>query len=70
MKTIEILNAVDFGSALRQARKRQDLTIHDLALASGVSPAWLSEVERGKDNARIGQLLHIANVLGLKVQIG
>ncbi len=61
--------AADLGAALRKARKAQNLRLQDLALASGVSPAWLSEVERGKATARIGQVFHLARILGLKIVI-
>ena len=64
-----IQSAGDIGAAIRGARKARNLRLHDLALATGVSPAWLSEVERGKDNARIGQVLHVARALGLRLAV-
>ncbi|MFT3810810.1 MAG: helix-turn-helix domain-containing protein [Micropepsaceae bacterium] len=68
-KKAYIETAADLGAILRKARKAQKLRLQDMALASGVSPAWLSEVERGKATARIGQVLHLARILGLKIAV-
>jgi hypothetical protein len=36
----------------------------------GASQAWVSEVERGKDNAQIGKVLRTLAYLGVKLQTG
>jgi transcriptional regulator with XRE-family HTH domain len=44
----EELTASSFGSRLREARVRQGLTLKDVATASDISIAYLSDLERGK----------------------
>lgn len=68
-KTIDIHQAADFGSALRNARKQQGLTLAECAAANGVSIRFLSELERGKPGASIGPALRIARSVGMRVVV-
>lgn len=38
-----------FGETLRELRVAQDLGLRELALKVGISPAYLSRIERGKE---------------------
>ncbi|MCA8921263.1 MAG: helix-turn-helix domain-containing protein [Planctomycetes bacterium] len=59
----ELLNRV--GSRTRSARKRQGLTIKQLADAAGLSPRFVSELEAGRANIAIGRLEQVAAALSL-----
>ncbi len=40
-----------FGETLRQLRTAQDLGLRETAVKAGISPAYLSRIERGKERA-------------------
>lgn len=40
----------DFGETLRNLRLAQDLGLRETATMVGISPAYLSRIERGKEN--------------------
>ena len=55
------------GQLLRKARQRARLTLEELADRTGLSLRFLSELERGKDGASLGRVLHVA-ALGVELQ--
>jgi HTH-type transcriptional regulator/antitoxin HipB len=63
------MSATDFGAALREARRARGLRLEDVALGAGVGVRFLSELERGKPTARLGETLRVASSLGLHVLI-
>lgn len=63
-------SAVEVGRIIAAARRHRKLTQGELARAIGASQAWVSEVERGKDNAQIGKVLRTLAYLGVKLQAG
>lgn len=63
-------SAVEVGRIIAAARRHRKLTQGALARAIGTSQAWVSEVERGKDNAQIGKVLRTLAYLGVKLQTG
>lgn len=63
-------SAVEVGRIIAAARRHRKLTQGALARAIGASQAWVSEVERGKDNAQIGKVLRTLAYLGVKLQTG
>lgn len=64
-----LTTATDLGAAIREAREAQNLTQKQVAAAMGVSHQWISEIERGKPNARIDAVLAIARALNLKLNV-
>src|SRR5690606_22554703 len=52
------------GRRVRHARKKAGLTLAELADRVGRTPAWLSQLENGKVEPRLGQLNDIASALG------
>ena len=48
---------------LKEARKKAGLSINDLALAVGVSPAAICRYEKGKRNPKVPIAKRIANIL-------
>lgn len=66
-----VLSVADIGRVLRAERKRQGITIADMAALGGVSPRFLGEVERGvRDNVSADKLLRLLLLLNLRVTIG
>lgn len=57
-------NGLDF-SVVRELRKRNGLTLSDVASRSGISPAVLSKLERNQTVCEIETLYRIARVFGL-----
>lgn len=50
---------------LRQLRKRDGLTIHDLSKRTGVSPAVISKLERNQQNVELGTLFSLSRAFGM-----
>ncbi len=60
--------AGQFAARLHRTRKERDLTLRDVALESGVSIAYLSDLERGKlKNPTLDVLRKIAQALRVSV---
>lgn len=55
------------GAAVKNARRRLDLSIAELAQAAGVSLGLVSQLERGMGNPSLGTISKIATALGLTV---
>lgn len=51
------------GNNLKRERRKQHLTLDQLAIASGVSKAMLSQIEANKVNPTIGTLWKVVNAL-------
>lgn len=64
---IPIKSASDLGAAIRAQRKSLGLRLEDVALASGASVMFVSELERGKPNARTELALRVAASVGLSI---
>lgn len=60
-------DAEGLGDRIRTFRSIRDLSLRRLASSAGISPGFLSEVERGRVNVSIGNLRRIASSLGLTV---
>lgn len=54
---------VDVGRRIRTTRESGGLTLHELALLSGVSSPALSLIENGKRDIRLTSLFRIAGAL-------
>jgi transcriptional regulator with XRE-family HTH domain len=53
------------GGRIRELRKAQGRTLHDVASAVGISVSYLSQIERDVSRLPIGVLKRIADVLGV-----
>src|ERR1700694_5779381 len=54
------------GSVLRQRREAAHRTLTEVAGEAGLSPAHLSEVERGRKEVSTERLLAVAHALGVR----
>jgi transcriptional regulator with XRE-family HTH domain len=64
-----IVDPLAFGAALRQARRARGLRLEDVALGAGVGIRFVSELERGKPTARLGEALRVAASLGVDILV-
>ena len=58
---------IEVGRRIKQLRNAQGLTVQELATKSGVSPGYISEVERGLSAVSVDKLSQIAAGLGVGV---
>lgn len=61
--------ATALGALFRAERRRRGLTLQDVRDATGLSMRFLSEFERGKENASVGRVLRALSSLGLDVLV-
>jgi transcriptional regulator with XRE-family HTH domain/quercetin dioxygenase-like cupin family protein len=57
------------GGALEAERKRQGLTLRQLASKAGVSASLLCSIEKGRVNPSVATLFELATALGVRPQI-
>ncbi len=55
------------GAILRRAREANERSLLDIAGPAGISPAFLSEVERGRKEISVEKLLAVARALDLTI---
>ena len=65
---MKIANAEDVGRIVRQKRKSDGLTLEQAAAVCGVSYAFLSALENGKETARLDKILQVFNCLGIELE--
>ena len=65
-ETPELIAAM-LGAILRREREAAERTLASVADAAGLSPAYLSEVERGRKEISTERLLTLARTLGISV---
>jgi transcriptional regulator with XRE-family HTH domain len=56
------------GARLRHLRRRRELTLVEVADRAGISPQYLSELERGRKDPSSEVLAAVAGALGSSVQ--
>jgi transcriptional regulator with XRE-family HTH domain len=54
----------EVGKRLKVVRKKREMTLKEVAQASGMSPTHISEIERGKTSPTVGALRKISAALG------
>jgi len=52
-------------TVLRELRKRDELTIGDVSVRSGISPAVISKLERNQTSAELETLFRLSRVFGM-----
>lgn len=66
---VTVTTPEDLGAAIRAARIARGLRLEDVALAAGVGPRFLGELERGKPTVRLAESLRVAAALGISISI-
>ncbi|RLB54792.1 MAG: transcriptional regulator [Deltaproteobacteria bacterium] len=64
-----VRSPAQLGALFRAERKRRGLTLAEVYDATGLSTRFLSEFERGKENASLGRVLRALESLGLEVLV-
>jgi len=54
----------ELGLRIREIRKAQGVSQETLAGLAGTGQRYISELERGKSTARLGEMLKVLNALG------
>lgn len=62
-------DAERLGAVLRAERRRQGLTIEDLALTADLGPRVIGELERGKQTVQLDVVRRIFEALRLRVNL-
>jgi transcriptional regulator with XRE-family HTH domain len=62
---VSISNMTALGDLLRASRLAQGLTRDDVAIATGLSPKFITHIEAGKPTAQIGKVLYLLSELGI-----
>lgn len=61
--------AAAIGAKIRHIRKEQGVSQETLAGLAGTGQRYISELERGKPTARLGEMLRVLNALGAGLAI-
>lgn len=64
-----VRSVIDLGQLMRSHRKGRGWTLNKVSGFANVSMRFLSELERGKETAEIGKVLHALRLLGLEVVV-
>lgn len=59
----------EIGNRIREIRKAQGVSQETLAGLAGTGQRYISELERGKSTARLGEMLKVLNALGAGLYI-
>ena len=68
MRFMKILTTIDFGTLIRETRKKSKLTQAQLAAASGIGERFVRELEKGKATCQLEKALLVLQMLGIKLQ--
>jgi len=63
------ITSSEIGARIREIRKAQGVSQETLAGLAGTGQRYISELERGKATARIGEMLKVLNALGAGIYI-
>ena len=65
---MKIACAEDIGRIIKQKRKDDGLTLEEAAAVCGVSYAFLSALENGKETVRLNKVLQVTSCLGIELE--
>ena len=65
---MRIATAEDIGRIVREKRKGDGLTLEQAAAVCGVSYAFLSALENGKETVRLDKILQVFGGLGIELE--
>lgn len=65
---MKVLTAEDLGTIIKQKRKADGLTLEEAAGVCGVSYAFLSALENGKETVRLNKVLQVLTCLGIELE--
>jgi y4mF family transcriptional regulator len=65
---MKISSSEDLGRIIKQKRKDDGLTLEEAAAVCGVSYAFLSALENGKETVRLNKVLQVIRCLGIELE--
>ena len=65
--SMNISSATDIGRVIKEKRKEDGLTLEEAAALCGVSYAFLSALENGKETVRLNKVLQVLHSLGIEI---
>jgi HTH-type transcriptional regulator/antitoxin HipB len=65
---MKIVTSEDIGRIIRKKRKDDGLTLEEAAGVCGVSYAFLSALENGKETVQLSKVLQVFKCLGLELE--
>jgi len=65
---MKISTAEDIGRIIKQKRKDDGLTLAEAAAVCGVSYAFLSALENGKETVRLNKVLQVIKCLSIELE--
>lgn len=65
---MKINTSEDIGRIIKQKRKADGLTLEEAAAVCGVSYAFLSALENGKETVRLNKVLQVTTCLGIELK--
>lgn len=65
----KLITTSDIGARIREIRKAQGVSQETLAGLAGTGQRYISELERGKSTARIGEMLKVLDALGVGLYV-
>ena len=65
---MKITTAEGLGKIIKQKRKDDGLTLEEAAAVCGVSYAFMSALENGKETVRLNKVLQVARCLGIELE--
>ncbi len=65
---MKITHPNDLGRIIKQKRKADGLTLEEAAAVCGVSYAFLSALENGKETVRLNKVLQVIKCLGIELE--
>ena len=65
----KLVTVSDIGTRIREIRKAQGVSQETLSGLAGTGQRYISELERGKATARIGEMLKVLNALGVGLYV-
>ena len=63
------VTVAEIGARIREIRKAQGVSQETLAGLAGTGQRYISELERGKTTARLGEMLKVIDALGAGVYV-
>ena len=66
---MKIINTDSFGQMIKKRRKKLGYTQKYVHEVCGISASFLSDLENGKATIELGKAIHIANLLGLDMEL-
>ncbi|MBT1077179.1 helix-turn-helix domain-containing protein [Geobacter grbiciae] len=65
---MKISNPEDIGRIIKQKRKEDGLTLEEAAAVCGVSYAFMSALENGKETVRLNKVFQVLKCLGIELE--